>query len=102
MNAVMEEPKVKAAEKCQKTKHKFMVQAEPDSKVYLAGCFNQWNERDIQLKHKGDGMFEVEMSLAPGMYEYKFLIDDEWSIDPVNPNFTSNGMGTLNSVVEII
>lgn len=81
---------------------KFEVLAEPDSKVFLAGSFNNWDGETKQLKEKdGDGVYTGTLLLEPGEYEYKFVINGEWLIDSENPNFSQNQMGTLNSVVKV-
>ena len=36
-----------------------------------------------------------------GRYEYKFIVNGVWQIDDNNPNFVSNDMGSLNSVIEV-
>ena len=50
---------------------------------------------------KFSGLFKAVCMLAPGTYEYKFVINGEWTVDPNNPNFVVNDLGTLNSVVEV-
>lgn len=81
---------------------KFEVLAEPDSKVFLAGSFNNWDSEAKQLKEKdGDGVYTCTLLLEPGEYEYKFVINGEWLIDSENPNFSQNQIGTLNSVVKV-
>ncbi len=50
---------------------------------------------------KGDGVYRCTLRLAPGCYEYKFVVDGEWVLDDGNPNFTSNDFGTLNSVLNV-
>lgn len=82
---------------------KFEVLAEPKSKVFLAGSFNDWSDSAKQLKEKdGDGCYTGTLLLEPGEYEYKFVIDGDWQIDAENPNFNQNKLGTLNSVVKVI
>ena len=85
-----------------KKKITFEVLAEPKSKVFIAGSFNNWSDTKKELvDKKGDGYYTGALILAPGEYEYKFVINGEWQIDPENPNFNQNKMGTLNSVVRI-
>ena len=81
---------------------KFEVLAEPNSKVFLAGSFNDWKSDTKELKEKdGDGIYTGSLLLEPGEYEYKFVINGEWLIDSENPNFSQNKLGTLNSVVKV-
>lgn len=85
-----------------KRRHTFFYQAEPGSVVSVAGCFNEWKPNDKVLKDKeGCGSFQCTVMLAPGVYQYKFCVNDTWCIDPANPNFMPNDMGTLNSVLEL-
>lgn len=52
--------------------------------VRLAGNFNLWNYTELQMLRTPSG-WELHYALAPGMYEYKFVVDDEWITDPNNP-----------------
>lgn len=82
---------------------KFEVLAEPKTKVFLAGTFNDWSDSAKELKEKdGDGCYAGTLLLVPGEYEYKFVIDGNWQIDAENPNFNQNKLGTLNSVVKVV
>jgi hypothetical protein len=100
---------VKASAKCaaKKTTPKtqrvvFSVRAEPGSKVFLAGCFNDWNPTAKKMvDKKADGNFVVTLQLPPGEYQYKFVIDGTWCADPECPDWVQNDHGTLNSVKRV-
>ncbi|MBQ8570599.1 MAG: glycogen-binding domain-containing protein [Kiritimatiellae bacterium] len=79
------------------------VKAEPGSTVYVAGSFNEWNPTDKKLvDKKGDGIFTATIILPPGIYEYKFVINGVWTLDPdPDRDWTQNGLGTLNSVLRV-
>jgi len=79
------------------------VKAEPGSTVYLAGSFNDWSAEDKKLTDKkGDGVFTTRVTLPPGIYEYKFVINGIWTLDPdPDRDWTQNGLGTLNSVLRV-
>ncbi len=80
----------------------FEVMAEPNSKVFVAGSFNNWSDKAKQLKDKdGNGCYSGALMLEPGEYEYKFVINDNWQIDDENPLFNQNKLGTLNSVIKV-
>lgn len=50
----------------------------------------------------GDGIWERTEKLAPGRYQYKFVIDRvNWKEDPNNPNRTDDGFGGFNSLLEV-
>lgn len=74
----------------------------PGRNVAVAGSFNDWEPKLNPLTdEKGDGVYRCTLRLAPGCYEYKFVVDGEWVLDDGNPNFTSNDFGTLNSVLNV-
>ena len=80
----------------------FKVQSKPGSKIYLAGDFNEWNNLIHELiDHDGNGVYQIEIEIEPGTYEYKFQINDTWCVDPENPHFRQNDFGTLNSIIII-
>ena len=80
----------------------FEVDAEPGSQVSVAGSFNSWDpEAHVLRPTAGPGHFKRIVYLEPGEYEYKFVIDGNWSADPNCPSFAANNYGTLNSVLEV-
>jgi len=78
----------------------FEVSAEPGSEVSVAGTFNDWDPaRNLMHDRTGQGAFRTSMLLHPGRYEYKFVINNVWSIDPECRNWAPNAEGSLNSVL---
>jgi len=67
------------------------------SKVAVAGDFNGW--KPIAMRKLKDGSFVVTVDVAPGRYEYKYVLDGKWIHDPDVPGVITNSFGTLNSVV---
>ena len=92
-----------AAASPKKTRVVLTVQADPGSTVFLAGSFNSWDPAGTKMIDKdGNGLYSVSVSLAPGIYEYKFVINGEWTLDPdPDRDWTQNGLGTLNSVLRV-
>jgi 1,4-alpha-glucan branching enzyme len=85
-----------------KKRVKFQIKAESGKKVMLAGTFNNWNPEESKLKEKGKtGVYSLELSLPKGRYEYKFVIDDVWCVDPECPEWVPNNYGSLNSVLTV-
>ena len=80
----------------------FAVTAQPGQSVFLAGSFNDWDPEAAPMGDPdGSGRYVCRVVLAPGCYEYKFVVEDEWLLDEENPNFASNDFGTLNSVLTV-
>ena len=80
----------------------FQVRADPGSDVFLAGDFNEWNPAAKPMTDpKGAGAFSTTLSLAPGIYQYKFVINGTWCVDPDCTDWVQNSLGTLNSVRKV-
>ena len=78
----------------------FELWAEPGSDVFVAGTFNGWDPTGKRMTYK-DGVYAVTAYLPPGRYEYKFVVDGTWVLDPECPHAVPNDQGTLNSVVVV-
>ncbi len=80
----------------------FSVRAEPGSKVYLAGSFNNWDPTVKEMSDKkGEGIFTATLILPAGAHQYKFVIDGTWCADPECADWVQNDHGTLNSVKHV-
>ncbi len=85
-------------EKSGKRRFTFIFEAPAGKHVCVAGAFNDWDPEQKVLEYKSSkGVYSGVIMLEPGTYEYKFVIDGEWVLDPKNPNFSHNDFGTLNS-----
>ena len=78
----------------------FTVHAEKGKAVYVAGEFNKWNPTAKKMAFK-NGVYSAKLKLAPGTYQYKFVIDGTWCADPANVESVPNDQGTFNSVVTV-
>lgn len=75
-----------------------------DRKVYLAGNFNNWNPSDAQYLMKdddGDGIYSITVKLAPGTYQYKYVIEGKWFQDTYAPGAAPDGFGGQNSQFDV-
>ncbi len=81
---------------------RFEIAAGPGHRVFVAGTFNGWDPEATPLKDRdGTGRYTRAVLLEPGRYEYKFVVDGVWCVDPDCPRWLPNDLGTLNSVLEI-
>ena len=90
----------KPAPKAPKKAVLFTLHADSGKAVYLAGEFNGWNPTARKMAFKG-GRYAATMRLAPGEYQYKFVVDGTWCADPANADSVPNDQGTFNSVVTV-
>ena len=83
-------------------KVKFRLAGKPDRVVCIAGSFNDWDPAATRMPYDpAERCFQLTMELAPGYYEYKFVVDGQWIMDESNHNFAANDFGTLNSVLTV-
>jgi glycosidase len=84
-------------------KFKFAYKPEKKyNKLTLFGSFNGWDRGNLPMKDENnDGIFETEVALEPGRYEYKFWGDGEEIVDPKNPDKKPNGFGDFNSLFNV-
>ena len=79
----------------------FQVKAEPGSEVYVAGDFNNWKPQKKLTNKNNDEVFRGTMLLdRQKQYEYKFVINGKWSVDPNCEEWVPNSLGSLNSVLK--
>jgi hypothetical protein len=84
-----------------KAKIRFIL-VEPKARhVLLSGEFTGWAAKAVPMKRGSDGHWETTISLAPGRYEYKFIVDGQWIPDPMAQEVVWNTHGTLNSVIVV-
>jgi glycosidase len=70
------------------------------AKVNLAGEFNGWSDAANPMTNK-DGIWTLTLNLAPGSYQYKFVVDGTWTQDPLNPAAVDDGLGGKNSLFKV-
>ena len=66
--------------------------------VKLAGEFNNWIPEATERQE--DGSWSREVSLAPGKYMYKFVVDGEWVVNMELPSVVDQE-GNTNNVMEV-
>ncbi len=70
-----------------------------DKKVQLAGDFNDWVPDRGVITRMVDGVLEKIVMLAPGSYQYRYIVDGVWQEDPSNPEVMPNDTGGYNSIL---
>jgi 1,4-alpha-glucan branching enzyme len=72
----------------------------PDAElVFVAGSFNGWEPSAMPLQKQEGDRWVVELMLDPGKYEYRFVVDGEWTDDPLSSAYVSNPFDGLNGVL---
>jgi 1,4-alpha-glucan branching enzyme len=71
----------------------------PEAKeVYLAGEFNRWDTHANTMERDKDGIWRTTLSLKPGRYEYRLLVDGNWENAPSCSGCVPNVFGSQNCV----
>jgi 1,4-alpha-glucan branching enzyme len=81
-----------------KQKVDFALRAPGADTVQVAGTFTEWAKSPLPLKRLKDGLWKKSISLPPGRYEYRFIVDGQWQDDPDCPARVPNEHGTENCV----
>jgi len=95
----MIEKKPKPAAK--RKKIQFAFYDEYAESVSVLGDFNGWDEKKHIMQRDAQNMWRKTAMLAPGIYEYRFKVDERWENDPQNDNFCINSFGTRNNVLHV-
>ena len=74
----------------------------PVVNVNLAGEFNRWQPTQTALLKISDSLWQIQLPLENGEYEYKFVVNESnWIPDPVNPFRVADGWQGVNSVKSV-
>ena len=84
-----------------KKRFEFKILAPEAGQVLLSGNFNDWSDTSDPMKRDETGGWKKTKVLPQGTYEYKFIVDGVWILDPNCPNSVLNEYGTYNSVIEL-
>ena len=73
--------------------------------VRIAGDFNGWvPDKGVRSLIESDGPTRVWtkiLQLAPGTYQYRYVVDGTWREDPENPQLVTSAAGGRNSVLVV-
>ncbi|MFO7739227.1 MAG: glycogen-binding domain-containing protein [Desulfatiglandaceae bacterium] len=84
-----------------KRRIEFRIFAPEAEKVLLSGSFNEWSENSDPMKRDETGTWKKIKMLPRGLYEYKFVIDGIWTLDPNCRDTVPNKYGSQNSALEV-
>ncbi len=89
-------PQVKAI-----AKTVFKYFAPEAQEVCLAGSFNQWLDKELFLKKDKEGYWKISLPLSQGRYEYRYIVDGNWTNAQDQLEAVPNSFGTWNTVLQI-
>jgi 1,4-alpha-glucan branching enzyme len=65
-------------------------------RVEIAGDFNDW--QPVRMRKQQDGAYAIDIQVANGTCQYKFISDGNWVTDPDHSEWAPNPFGSMNSV----
>jgi hypothetical protein len=68
-------------------------------RVCIAGSFNDWQPTD--MVRMGAGKWAIDLTLIPGSYEYRLVVDGNWMADPNASHSVPNPFGEPNSLMVV-
>ena len=77
----------------------FKIHEPHESKVFLAGSFNNWDPSSIRLERDIHGVYGTTVLIPAGRIEYKFIVNGIWRNAPECKDLVPNSFGTTNSVM---
>jgi 1,4-alpha-glucan branching enzyme len=80
---------------------RFSFQTPNAQSVFVAGTFNNWQPEATPLFKQDQSLWATELELDPGRYEYRFVVDGNWTDDPNASAFEANPHGGSNCIVEV-
>jgi hypothetical protein len=80
---------------------RFFTKAEGARDVRVTGVFSGWSRAGVRLSHDGNGIWRAMLSLNPGSYEYRLLINGAWADHEEATDRVGNPFGTRNCVLTV-
>jgi hypothetical protein len=93
-------PKAKAAKDVRQVS--LEIKAEGAKVVAITGDFTQWAKEGVRLSRNGDGHWRTVLSLAPGEYQYRLIVDGQWRDHAEAGKRVANPFGTENCVLVVV
>ena len=78
----------------------FTFQAPEAQRVQIAGDFNSWEPAENEMEFS-NGVWRTIISLTPGKYKYRYVVDGDWRADPLNPEVERSPFGDYDSVIDL-
>ncbi len=78
----------------------FTIEAHHAAQVQVMGDFNDWNLEGSEME-RVDGIWQKVVTLPPGRYRYRYIVDGRWQSDPLNVAVEPNPHGGFDSILVV-
>ena len=79
----------------------FVFRSQPGRRVYLIGNFNKWDPFWDRMGEVRPGVYRINLPLTPGRHYYRFSVDGDRLLDPLNLDSARDPEGNTVSVVDV-
>ena len=69
-----------------------------ERRVQVAGSWDHWTPRDLDFV--GEDTWQLSLTIPPGTFQYKYIIDGVWIHDP-SKKWLQDGQGNTNNVIKV-
>jgi chromosome partitioning protein len=101
MTLAFEEARTRLIENGRQQKVVLRFYGHAGKEVQLAGDFNDWTPDRNVTTRLVDGVQEKILTLNPGIYQYRIIIDGEWQEDASSRERVPNFSGGYNSLLHV-
>lgn len=98
LTPTLEGPEERTTERSAQMRAEFVLKVPQARSVAVAGTFNNWDPKRTPMRKEGSS-WKSSVTLAPGRYEYRFVVDGQWLSDPNARESVNNPFGSTNSVL---
>jgi 1,4-alpha-glucan branching enzyme len=79
-----------------------VVRAPEAKEVRVTGSFTGWAEQGIRLSPDGGGRWRTVLTLEPGEYQYRLLVDGLWKDHADASQRVANPFGSENCILKVL
>jgi hypothetical protein len=78
-----------------------VIRANGAKSVVLTGDFTRWSKEGIRLRKRSGDEWETTLTLLPGEYQYRLIVDGDWQDDPQATRRVPNPFGSQNCLLRV-
>lgn len=103
MYLVMKKNKIKNrnGDESQSKRVRFEFTSPGAESVCIAGTFNDWQPNATPMIDLGQGRWAKDLTLSPGTYEYRLVVNGQWMPDPMATESVPSPFGGMNSIRKV-
>lgn len=57
--------------------------------IRVSGSWDKWHSRCLMEDNNNSNIYKITLTIPPGQYIYKFIVNNKWQVDPSQPTMTN-------------